>query len=95
MLKLGRYPLKKIQSSHLKQVLPTFLKDFSTIKPGKYRVMLKPRGEGPPEEVFLHHLARASTLTLFMQAGFPGACIATQPLTLQKIVLKKDKVFSL
>ena len=35
----------------IKQILPIFLTDFPSIKSGKYRVMLKPRGEGPPEEI--------------------------------------------
>ena len=33
------------------QILSIFLKDFMSIKSGKYCVMLKPRGEGLPEEV--------------------------------------------
>ena len=37
--------------AEVKQVLPIFLKDFPTIKSGKYSVMLKPRGEGLPEKV--------------------------------------------
>lgn len=52
--------------AEVKQVLPIFLKDFPTIKSGKYRVMLKP---------------------LF----YPGARIATQPLTLEEVVLTKSK----
>ena len=52
--------------AEVKQVLPIFLKDFPTIKSGKYRVMLKP---------------------LF----YPGARIATQPLTLEEVVLTKGK----
>ena len=74
--------------AEVKQVLPILLKDFPTIKSGKYHVMLKPRGEGPPEEVLPAYITlhghRASLL-------YPGARIATQPLTLEEIVLIKGK----
>ena len=72
----------------VKQVLPIFLKDFPTIKSGKYHVMLKPRGEGPPEEVLPAYITlHGHQASLF----YPGARIATQPITLEEIVLTKDK----
>ena len=75
--------------AEVKQVLPIFLKDFPTIKSGKkYRVMLKPRGEGPPEDVLPAYITvHGHRASLF----YPGARIATQPLTLEEIVLTKGK----
>ena len=74
--------------AEVKQVLPIFLKDFPTIKSGKYRVMLKPRGEGPPEEVSPAYITlHGHRASLF----YPGARIATQPLTLEEIALTKGK----
>ena len=76
--------------AEVKQVLPIFLKEFPSIKSEKFRVMLKPRGEGPPEEVLPSYITLYG-LHCFTQAGFPGARIATQPLTLEEIVLRKGK----
>ena len=74
--------------AEVKQVLPIFLKDFPTIKSGKYRVMLKPRGEGPPEDVLPAYITvHGHRASLF----YPGARIATQPLTLEEVVLTKGK----
>ena len=74
--------------AEVKQVLPIFLKDFPTIKSGKYRVMLKPRDEGPPEEVLPAYITlHGHRASLF----YPGVRIATQPLTLEEIALTKGK----
>ena len=74
--------------AEVKQVLPIFLKDFPTIKSGKYSVMLKPRGEGPPEEVLPAYITLHGHRALLF---YPGVRIATQPLTLEEIALTKGK----
>lgn len=61
--------------AEVKQVLPTFLKDFWTIKPGKYRVMLKPRGEGPPEEVLPSYITLHGRRASQFHAGRIPRCL--------------------
>ena len=58
--------------AEVKQVLPIFLKDFPTIKSGKYRVMLKPRGEGLPEEVLPSYItSHGGRASLFYAVRIP------------------------
>ena len=60
--------------AELKQVLPIFLKDFPSIKSGKYRVMLKPRGEGPPEEVLPAYITLHGRRASLFYAGRIPRC---------------------
>ena len=60
--------------AEVKQVLPIFLKDFPTIKSGKYSVMLKPRGEGLPEEVLPAYITLHRHRASLFYAGRIPSC---------------------
>lgn len=55
--------------AEVKQVLPIFLKEFPSIKSAKFRVMLKPQGEGPPEEVLPSYITLYERRASLFYAG--------------------------
>ena len=63
-----------VDCAEVKQVLPIFLKYFSTVKSGKYRVMLKPHSEGSPEEVLSSYITLHRRRASQFYAGWIPRC---------------------